>query len=182
MFASMRLQHRVGPAVRQCAERGELDRLPCRVDVGERRAPELEDEARVPRGARRRPGCGRVRPRARTAPDADEGLRLEDPERLAQGRARHAEVLHQRALGRERVTFLQLAPDDLTPQVRGHEFGGLRDAHRSGDVGHTGLFVHSVGPSNGVRRIVGGGPGRPWHGALGFRPSSRPCRRAAGCR
>jgi hypothetical protein len=33
--------------------------------------------------------------------------------------------------------------------VGGHEFSGLRDAHRGGDVGQPGLFVHSMVPSNG---------------------------------
>ena len=143
-----RFQHPVRPAVRQRGERGELDRLPRRVDVGERRAAELEDQTCVARGD---VTVGGVDPRAtaRAAPHADERFRFEDPERLAERRSRHAELLHERALRRERVAFLELAPDDLTPQVGGHELGGLRHAHRGGNVDDPGLFVHSVVPSNG---------------------------------
>ena len=81
-----RLQHRVGPPVLQRPERGELDRFPRRVDVGEGGSPELEHQAGIAGGDVTVGGVD-ARPAPRPAPNADQRLRFEDPERLPQGRS-----------------------------------------------------------------------------------------------
>ena len=54
-----------------------------------------------------------------------ESLGLEDPQRLAQRRARHAEALDQVGLTAERLALAELTADDGRPQLVGDLLGLL---------------------------------------------------------
>ena len=98
--------------------RDRLEEAPRLEDVGQRHVARLEHERR---GARRHPLVGLVHDdaAAHAAHDGDEALGLEDPQRLAQRRARHAEPLDEVGLVAERVAFRQLAGDDQRAQLVG---------------------------------------------------------------
>ena len=118
------------------------------VDVGDRRAAELEHEPGVPR---RRVAVGRVDTGApsRAALDAEERFAFEHAECFTQRRARDPEALHELVLRRQRVTFGEFTAHDLSAQLGGHELRGFRDAHRSGDVGRADGVRHRRSCSTG---------------------------------
>jgi len=86
------------------------------VDVGQQRPAVLQHQADVPGG---HGGVGDLHPgaAANAAPHSDGALGLQDAERLAQRRPGDAEFLHQDALGRQLVAFLELTEHDLSAQV-----------------------------------------------------------------
>ena len=120
-------------------------RAPSRCDAGRDRfeqAPRLEDvgERHV---ARLQQECGRAGGHplvrlvdddatAHAAHDGDEALGFEDPQRLAQRRAGHAEAFDEVGLVTQRVAFGQLAGDDQRAAARRRSAGASHEAGRSG--------------------------------------------------
>ena len=93
-------------------------------DIGERRAIVFEEEAGVA-GDHRRARRVHGGPAPGATPHGDQPFRLEDPERFAERRPGHPELLGECRLRRQRLALAQLAADDALAKVVGDELGRL---------------------------------------------------------
>lgn len=102
--------------LRQRPDRRDLEDRSCGVDIGERRATQLQEDGRLPDHHER---VGRAQHRAAVHPAdrLDQGLGLKDAHRLAEGRARHGVGGEQLLLRRQRLTGYHLTGDELHPDV-----------------------------------------------------------------
>jgi enoyl-CoA hydratase/carnithine racemase len=118
----------IGVPQRQQARARRLGDHPGLVDIVDGGALHLQQQADGAGGNRHfrgdDPGAA-----AAAAPHADQGLRLQDAECLAQRRARYAVLLHELAFRGKGLTRRQLAPHDLPPQVAGDQLTGLGGSH-----------------------------------------------------
>ena len=121
--------------------RGRLQHGADLVDIGKQRAAVLQQQADLAGG---HADVGRLHPRATpdAPPHGDGALRLQDAEGLPERGPGDAELLHQHALRRQLIAFLQLAEHDLAAELRRHHLSRLRhpDCRDFGD----GIDAHAI--------------------------------------
>src|SRR5581483_552421 len=93
-------------------------------DVHDGHAPDLEVQADRRRGMADR-GVADAGAAAEPAPDLDEPLVLEDPQRLTHDPLGHAELLAEVVLDGQGITVTKLAAGDLAPDLGGDRVCGL---------------------------------------------------------
>ncbi len=136
-------------ALGDLADTGRLDESPGLMDVSEGRAAVFQDQRRVA-GGHVTVGCMDAGPAMGAPAHADQRFGLQDPERLAQRRARDTELLHQHGFRGKSIAFDQFTPHYLAPQVRRDQLGGLGDAYLPADAA---LADHRSARAGGLCRL-----------------------------
>src|SRR5262249_25476009 len=88
------------------------------------------------------------------APDRDQALRLQDPQRFPQRDQADVELFDQHLLARQQVAVGEFAVDDLAAQLVGHDFGDPRRRQSATGVGANTQGGHS-NPRNKRTRLFG---------------------------
>ena len=132
----------VGPLGRQRGAGG-LEFLQRHAQVGDLDRLALQQQTQHVGGAGLR-RCVHDRAAAVAAPDRDQALGFQDPQRFAQRDQADVELLDEHLLARQEIAVGELAVDDLTAQLVGYDFGDPRRRQPATGVGTNSQGGHPI--------------------------------------